>query len=119
MDRLKIEGSIEKGGRFTHIGPADMFSLEGKVAEGRLNFIDVRKVEEFNNYHLEGAKVMPVDDLERTFGDLDREKATLIYCKIGKRCLKAAEILADKGFHDIYVLDGGLDGYLEYLKRSK
>jgi rhodanese-related sulfurtransferase len=104
---MKAERAVDKGGKFSYL------------EQGKFNFIDVRRPEEYNAFHLEGALDMPVEDLERTFGDLDKKKPTLLYCRTGKRCLKAAEILADKGLHEIFVLEGGLDGYREYLKGMK
>jgi rhodanese-related sulfurtransferase len=108
------EGSGQK--KFTYLKPADMFSLMGMAEQSKFNLIDVRKPVEFNQSHLSGATSMPVDDLSARIGELDNGKTILVYCQKGKRCLQAVDILDAKGFHDVLVLEGGLDFYYEYLK---
>lgn len=119
MDHAKADRTIGRNSGFHYLSPAEMYGLEGKTELGKFNFIDVRNLDEYNDHHIEGALDMPVDALERRSVDLDKNKATLMYCRTGRRCMKAVEILAAKGFHDIYVLDGGLEGYQEYLRRMK
>jgi rhodanese-related sulfurtransferase len=95
-----------------YLSPADLLSLAGELEQGRFNFIDVRKPEEFASGHIDGAHNIPVDDLEKRTEDLDRDKMTIIYCKAGKRCLRAAEILDKARFEDVLVLQGGYDAFL-------
>jgi rhodanese-related sulfurtransferase len=94
-----------------YLTAADLLSLAGEVEQGRFNFIDVRKPEEFAAGHIEGAKNIPVDDLDQKLDSLDRSKMTILYCKAGKRCLRAAEILSKEKFEDVLVLQGGYDAF--------
>jgi rhodanese-related sulfurtransferase len=94
-----------------YLTPSDLLSLAGELEQGRFNFIDVRKPEEFAAGHITGACNIPVDDLEKKAGELDRGKMTIIYCKAGKRCLRAADILDKAKFEDVLVLQGGYDAF--------
>jgi rhodanese-related sulfurtransferase len=94
-----------------YLTAADLLSLAGEVEQGRFNFIDVRKPEEFAAGHIDGAKNIPVDDLEQRLDSLDRNKMTILYCKAGKRCLRAADILSKENFEDVLVLQGGYDAF--------
>lgn len=94
-----------------YLTAADLLSLAGEVQQGRFNFIDVRKPEEFAAGHIDGARNIPVDDLDKKLDDLDRNKMTILYCKAGKRCLRAAEILSKEKFEDVLVLQGGYDAF--------
>jgi rhodanese-related sulfurtransferase len=116
---MRAEQNIGKNGRFSYLSPEEMYNLEQKAELDMFNFIDVRNLDEYNKYHIEGARDIPVDSLDKRTEYLDKGKSTLMYCRTGKRCMKAVEILVEKGFHDIYVLDGGVEAYLEYLKRLK
>ena len=118
MDQ-KVEAPIIKPEYVTYIKPEDLFSLQGKAQMGEFNFIDVRKPEEFAAFHVEGAALIPVDDLEKNIYRLDKDKMTLIYCKAGKRCMRGAEILHHKGFDNILVLEGGMESYHKFLTTIK
>ncbi len=46
-------------------------------------------------------------EFESSVNQLDPNKVVLIYCRSGKRSMKAARVLEQKGFKKIYNLDGG------------
>lgn len=46
-------------------------------------------------------------EFESSINQLDPNKVVLIYCRSGKRSMKAAKVLEQKGFKKIYNLDGG------------
>ncbi|MEI6795698.1 MAG: rhodanese-like domain-containing protein [Methanomassiliicoccales archaeon] len=94
-----------------YLTATDLLSLSSEVEQGRFNFIDVRKPEEFAAGHIQGATNIPVDDLEKRIETLDRKKKTILYCKAGKRCLRAADILNKEKFEDVLVLQGGYDAF--------
>ncbi len=74
-----------------------------------VQLVDVRTPEEFEEGHLENAE--NIDVLETDFitkaEKLDLEKPIYIYCRSGKRSAKAALILKDVGFKEIYDMKGG------------
>lgn len=72
--------------------------------------VDVRKSEEFQVSHLKDAQNICVTDTD--FRDkaknLDPNKPVYVYCKKGGRSAKAAKILKEMGFKEIYDLQGGI-----------
>lgn len=50
--------------------------------------------------------------------DIDRSKPTFIFCTGGIRCEKAIHVMREKGFKDVYQLDGGILNYIEKIPRS-
>lgn len=73
--------------------------------------IDVRTPEEFQTAHIEGAKLMNVEETEnftRQIQALDPTKHYLLYCRTGKRSMNAANIMKEKGFKKISDLKGGI-----------
>lgn len=86
----------------------DILSTEQFVAYNPKNSIllDVRTETEFNNGHIEGALNIPVDDLRRRLGELDRNKEILEYCQIGLRGYIASRILTQNGYK-VKNLNGG------------
>ncbi|OAB81698.1 hypothetical protein ULVI_00805 [Cochleicola gelatinilyticus] len=77
--------------------------------------IDVRTSQEFTVSHLKDAQNICVtnDDFEEKVKNLDKNKPVYLYCKKGGRSAKAAEILADMGFKEIYDLQGGITNWEE------
>lgn len=73
--------------------------------------LDVRQPKEYESEHLPGAKLVPLPDLGERIGELDAAKPTLVYCAIGGRSRIAAQMLAIKGFTEVYNLAGGIKAW--------
>lgn len=71
--------------------------------------LDVRTSDEFNEGHIEGAVLIPVDELEGRLDELPVDKPIITYCKSGGRSRNAANILVENGFTQIYYMGGILD----------
>jgi rhodanese-related sulfurtransferase/rubrerythrin len=74
--------------------------------------LDVRQPEEYKESHIPGAKLIPLPDIGSRIGELDPEKPTIVYCAIGGRSRVAAQMLAGKGFKEIYNLSGGIKAWV-------
>ena len=72
--------------------------------------LDVRTQDEYNEGHLEKALLIPVDDLEKVVDELPENKPIIVYCRSGARSRKAAEILVENGFNQVYDM-GGILGW--------
>ena len=73
-----------------------------------IQLIDVREKWEWDISRLPGARLIPLSTLESALPTLDRERETILYCKVGVRSLHAAELLAETGFTNISNLSGGI-----------
>jgi phage shock protein E len=73
--------------------------------------VDVRTTQEFEAGHLAGAS--NADYLDGTFTksikDWDKEKTYYLYCKSGNRSSKAAQLMQEAGFKNIYNIGGYQD----------
>lgn len=76
---------------------------------GGQQLVDVRTLEEFNEGHLKNAQNICVtdDDFEENISKLDKDKPIYLYCRSGKRSARAADILKNLGFKEIYDMEGG------------
>ena len=91
--------------------------------KNQAQILDVR-----NNYETAIGKFQKAKELElNQFNEfpkkiekapLDKNKKTLIYCTGGIRCEKALEIMKDKGFKEVYQLNGGIINYLKEKPHS-
>ncbi|WP_045739080.1 molybdopterin-synthase adenylyltransferase MoeB [Xanthomonas sp. MUS 060] len=73
-----------------------------------IQLIDVRSANEFEIVHLDGALLMPLDELEESMHLLDRAIPVVCYCKSGVRSMTAARCLLTHGFSQVYSLEGGI-----------
>lgn len=76
-----------------------------------LTFLDVRQPKEYEQGHIPGTKLIPLPDLTERLDEIDPKKTTVVYCAVGGRSRVAAQILAGKGFEDVYSLSGGIKAW--------
>jgi rhodanese-related sulfurtransferase len=71
--------------------------------------IDVRSAAEFGSGHILGARNIPLADLERRVGELDKHKAkpVIVYCNAGSSSGGAVARLRRSGFANVVNLAGG------------
>lgn len=72
--------------------------------------LDVRTPEEFNEGHIPNARLINFydEDFKQQIGALDKQLPVYVYCAAGVRSDKAATILKEEGFREVYVLEKGL-----------
>ncbi len=73
--------------------------------------IDVRQLPAYTGEHLPGALRIPAEDLPGRLATLDASKTTIVYCDEGALSHVAAQIMGKSGFHDVHVLEGGLQAW--------
>lgn len=64
--------------------------LRARVARGDVVLVDVRPVEEYAAGHIEGAKSIPIEELDRRLEELPADREIVAYCR-GPFCAYAHE----------------------------
>ncbi len=81
--------------------------------------LDVRLPEELEISQLEGAQLIPLQELEYRLHEIDRERDIVIFCRSGRRSVDAWYILRDAGFQNrLYNLKGGILAWAEEIDPS-
>lgn len=71
--------------------------------------IDVREKLEYDKEHIPGAQSIPVSELEGRYSELNKDSPIKIVCNFGgQRSHKAIEILKEKGFQNVEIIEGGM-----------
>ncbi len=80
--------------------------------------VDVRTPDEYNEEHIKGAILLPLDDISEEASTIipDKEATYYIYCRSGNRSATAAAQLVKMGYENIYDL-GGINNW-PYEKQS-
>ncbi|MCM0754157.1 rhodanese-like domain-containing protein [Desulfovibrio aminophilus] len=81
--------------------------LESRSAEEH-TLLDVRQPFEYQEFHLPGARLVPLEELAERAGELRPDKPLLVYCRSGRRSMAAAGLLEGLGFSRVINLRGGI-----------
>ena len=69
--------------------------------------IDVRTIEEYDSGHIKGSINIPIDTIELEKLEQvisSKENNIIVYCRSGNRSKKAAQLLVDLGYTNVYDL---------------
>jgi rhodanese-related sulfurtransferase len=75
---------------------------------GTLQLIDVRQPREYEEGHIPGAILIPLNELPRRIVEIDREREIIVYCRSGVRSTAACQILGDHRIPHVLNLRGGM-----------
>ncbi len=70
--------------------------------------LDVRQPKEYEQEHLPGALLIPLQEVVARKNELDPNKPTLVYCTVGVRSKAASQLLQGQGFKEVYNISGGI-----------
>lgn len=89
--------------------------FEGNM-QGEYLLLDVRTQAEYDSGYIEGATLIPVDELENRLSEIEdyKDKTVLVYCRSGNRSMVAADILVKNGFSKVHNLLGGIGAWNSY-----
>lgn len=69
--------------------------------------IDVRQEWEYEEFHIPGARLIPLAELADRLDEVDRSKPALVYCASGGRSMAASGLLEGQGYEDVTNMVGG------------
>jgi phage shock protein E len=73
--------------------------VEGMIAQTPRPFIlDVRTPEEYRESHIQGAELIPLNELSQKTGRIPKTREVVCVCHSGNRSSSAARYLADLGY---------------------
>jgi rhodanese-related sulfurtransferase len=92
--------------------PPDKVRLELAVDPAAI-LIDVRMKMEYRKRHIENAVNLPgKKDLDDFCAKTGNFRPLYIYCTTETRARQAAKLLIDKGFTNVFILEGGLNKWV-------
>jgi len=89
-------------------------TISGKEAKKMMDenkdiiILDVRTREEYQEGHIEGAILIPDDEITEKAESMltDKSETILVYCRSGRRSANASRELSDLGYINIYDFGG-------------
>lgn len=92
----------------------DPIELKDLIDEGKVNLVDVRRLEDYEVSHIPGAISIPKEELADNTNKLSKEEITVVYC-YNEQChlgIEACLILAEYGY-PVMLLEGGFKSWVE------
>jgi len=100
LNRPKAAPSVE-------ITPAQAYV---KFQQGAF-FLDVRSQEEWDQFHIAGSILIPLDQLQNQLSELPKDQDIVVVCLSGHRSQSGTTILQQAGFPHVSCLSGGLQAW--------
>ncbi len=70
--------------------------------------LDVRQPAEWNDAHIAGATLIPLDQLSNRLNELPRDRTIIVVCHSGNRSAQGRDILRNAGFTQVTSMAGGM-----------
>ena len=80
------------------------------LAKGAV-LVDIRGADEYAREHIAGAQHMPMEQLSSTGMANSDANAVIFHCNSGNRTVMNATVLDNCTSCDVFILEGGLDGW--------
>ncbi len=109
---MTIAGCTGTDGEWTRVGASEFNDLIIDNPDAFL--LDVRTQSEWkDDGHIDGATLIPHDQIDTQTDDLPADKDTpiFLYCRSGNRSQTAAKSLLDLGYTNVTDLDSGISGW--------
>lgn len=71
--------------------------------------LDVRTVEEWNEFHAPNTTLIPLDQLASRINEVPRDREIVVVCRSGNRSQQGRDILLKAGFANVTSMMGGLN----------
>lgn len=92
--------SLEEVRKVSNITTDSVYTMMNR---DNVYIIDVREEYEYNSGHIENAYNIPVFEINKIkISGIPLDGVVIIYCKSGNRSKKAAEILLNFGYENVY-----------------
>jgi rhodanese-related sulfurtransferase len=89
--------------------PAEISVAEAAAKRDQGAFIlDVRTPEEWNEFHIPGSTLIPLDQLEARVSEVPRDQEVVVVCRSGNRSQTGRDILRQAGFEKVTSMAGGV-----------
>jgi rhodanese-related sulfurtransferase len=70
--------------------------------------LDVRTLEEWNEFHAPNTTLIPLDQLVSRLGEVPHDRQIVVVCRSGNRSQQGRDILLNAGFEQVTSMTGGL-----------
>ena len=85
------------------------------LVDNEVTLVDVREQWEFDICQIKGAILIPLDEIAKSYANLNKDSNIALYCHSGIRSMHVADFLLSKGFQSLANLQGGIDAWAQEI----
>ncbi|MDQ5847907.1 MAG: rhodanese-like domain-containing protein [Pseudomonadota bacterium] len=93
------------------IDAADLAAWLRDAGRQKPVLLDVREPWEYQSAHIEGARLVPMNEVAARVSELDPQEDLVVICHLGGRSMQVAMFLEKQGFARVHNLAGGVDAW--------
>ena len=113
-EMIEPEATAELDARTVQISPAELLSVQhdNKI---KVIVLDVRDERYFNQFHLHGARHLPLEQVVGAAAELMFEPANTVFVTVSNdesRATEAWKRLKAESLHNVYILEGGVNNWI-------
>jgi rhodanese-related sulfurtransferase len=102
----------QAGGDTTAALPKEITVAEAAQLRDQGAFIlDVREQDEWNDYHIPGATLIPLGELPSRLSEVPQDQTVVVVCRSGNRSASGRDILLNAGFTQVTSMAGGVSSW--------
>ncbi len=91
-----------------HLSPE---RVEAMARSGQALIVDVREGSEYRSGHIPRSKHISLTQLVHRLREVPRDKTVVVVCRSGNRSAKAADLLSEAGYRNVYNMSGGMQSW--------
>lgn len=99
---------------YQHLSVAQFEQLSSEKPQ--VNVVDTRDPQSFALNRIDGAFNLNQGNLEQHLSELDMDEPLVVCCYHGISSQGVAQFLVERGFDEVYSLDGGFEAYEGFHK---
>jgi len=111
---IEADKTAQLDGREVQIAPAELLSLSGDV-KVKTVLLDVREERYYNQFHIQGARRLPEDEIVNNARDFIFEPANTVFVVMSNDEASATEAwkaLKAESVPNVYILEGGVNNWI-------
>ncbi len=119
IDYQEFCGIPQKTEEVKMTGDIDVTEVKNKLnRKDDFLLLDVREPHEWQIARIEGAQLIPMNDVPKRMSELDPEAEIVVHCKMGGRSAKVVEYLQQQGYKKARNMVGGITAWSEKVDPS-
>jgi len=108
-----FEAWIAAGKEADTITSVPAAALADLIQQQPITIIDVRKKSEYDSEHMVDAENAPLDYINESMLQIDKNKPTYVHCESGYRSMIFTSVLRARGYHNLIDVAGGFEAIKE------
>lgn len=88
--------------------------LKARMDAGGIQVLDVREPYEYEIANI-GVPLIPLNELPERYEELNRDQPLAVHCRSGARSANAVKLLQERGFENVYNVEGGILAWSEEI----